>query len=238
MPLRTYWLFLSIILALSSGCVRDEDFLLLQHDVSQMERRVKEIEGDKLQKTQTQLTTLEQSQRTHDGAIDQTLNRLSNIEKNLDTALRQQQSILARMDRIEKAQLQNKQETDASLEQIRKDQAAALANATEKIRVEFNAAQKSLGTAMDKRFSEQSKSVDARIQKMSNEISSFYKDLEKTLQGYSSSQSNSSGTYTVKPGDNLSKIAQSLGVSVEDLSRANNITDPSKIYVGQELVLP
>jgi LysM repeat protein len=202
-----------------------------------MERRVKEIEGTKLQKTQSQLTTLEQSQRTHDGAIDQTLTRLSNIEKNLDTALRQQQSILSRMDRIEKAQLQNKQETTASLEQVRKDQTAALANATEKIRVEFNAAQKSLGKTMDQRFSEQSKSVDARIQKLSNEISSFYKDLEKTLQGYSS-QGYSSGTYTVKPGDNLSKIAQSLGVSVEDLCRANNITDPSKIYVGQELALP
>lgn len=237
MPLRTYWVIFSIIPVLFASCVRDEDFLLLQHDVSQMERRIKEIEGNKLQRTQTQLSSLEQSQRTHDGAIDQTLNRLSTIEKNLDTALRQQQSILSRMDRIEKAQLQNKQETAASLEQIRKDQAASLATATEKIRVEFNAAQKSLGTAMDKRFSEQSKSVEARIQKMSSEISNFYKDLEKTLQGYSA-QGYSSGTYTVKAGDNLSKIAQSLGINVADLCRVNNITDPSKIYVGQELVLP
>lgn len=46
------------------------------------------------------------------------------------------------------------------------------------------------------------------------------------------------GTYTVKSGDNLSSIAQSVGISVDDLMSMNpDITDPSKIRVGQRINL-
>lgn len=43
------------------------------------------------------------------------------------------------------------------------------------------------------------------------------------------------GIYTVKAGDNLSKIASRLGTSVDDLVKYNNISDANKIYVGQSL---
>jgi nucleoid-associated protein YgaU len=45
-------------------------------------------------------------------------------------------------------------------------------------------------------------------------------------------------TYTVQPGDNLIEIAEEYGVSVEELIRANNITDPNQIVVGTVLVIP
>lgn len=45
-------------------------------------------------------------------------------------------------------------------------------------------------------------------------------------------------TYTVQPGDILSRIANKVGVSVRELSELNGIDDPDKIRVGQELVLP
>lgn len=44
--------------------------------------------------------------------------------------------------------------------------------------------------------------------------------------------------YVVKAGDTLSSIAEQFGVSQDLLQRANNITDPNSIYVGQDLKIP
>lgn len=51
-------------------------------------------------------------------------------------------------------------------------------------------------------------------------------------------QSNLASSYRVQPGDTLAKIARNLGVSVADLSRANRITNPDFIFVGQTLNVP
>lgn len=45
------------------------------------------------------------------------------------------------------------------------------------------------------------------------------------------------GTYVVKPGDTLYKIAQANSIEVATLSRLNNINDPSQLRVGQVLRL-
>ena len=45
-------------------------------------------------------------------------------------------------------------------------------------------------------------------------------------------------TYTVQSGDNLSKIAQRFGVSLNALMDANNIRDPNVIRLGQVLTIP
>lgn len=41
--------------------------------------------------------------------------------------------------------------------------------------------------------------------------------------------------YEIKPGDTLSKIAREYNITVEDLISANNISNPNKILVGQNL---
>jgi LysM repeat protein len=46
------------------------------------------------------------------------------------------------------------------------------------------------------------------------------------------------GTHTVMPGETLSQIARRYGLTVDDLIRANNITNPSLITVGQVLMVP
>lgn len=51
-------------------------------------------------------------------------------------------------------------------------------------------------------------------------------------------ESNSGKTYKVKAGDTLSKIARTNGVKLDALQKANGITDPTKIRVGQTLKLP
>jgi LysM repeat protein len=47
-----------------------------------------------------------------------------------------------------------------------------------------------------------------------------------------------SRTYTVKPGDTPSSIAQATGVDLDDLLAANPDASPSALTVGQKLKLP
>lgn len=45
-------------------------------------------------------------------------------------------------------------------------------------------------------------------------------------------------TYTVQAGDTLYKIAKAHNVSLDKLIAANNISDPSRIYLGQVIIIP
>ncbi len=47
-----------------------------------------------------------------------------------------------------------------------------------------------------------------------------------------------SSDYVVQRGDTLARIAAEHGTTVKALAEANGITDPNRIYVGQELVIP
>lgn len=44
--------------------------------------------------------------------------------------------------------------------------------------------------------------------------------------------------YIVKPGDTLGSIAARFGVSANAIARANGITNPDRIYIGQNLTIP
>jgi LysM repeat protein len=46
------------------------------------------------------------------------------------------------------------------------------------------------------------------------------------------------GTYIVEEGDYPSSIAEKLGISAEALMKANGITDPTSLKIGQELIIP
>lgn len=48
----------------------------------------------------------------------------------------------------------------------------------------------------------------------------------------------SGAAYTVERGDTLSEIAARSGTSVSALAKANDLTDPNLIYVGQRLTIP
>jgi LysM repeat protein len=54
----------------------------------------------------------------------------------------------------------------------------------------------------------------------------------------SGSSSSAGQTYVVQRGDILSAIAKRYGVTLAALQKANNITNPDKIVVGQKLVIP
>jgi LysM repeat protein len=44
--------------------------------------------------------------------------------------------------------------------------------------------------------------------------------------------------YAVKEGDTLSSIAQTYGVSIQDIVEANSLANPDMLNIGQELVIP
>jgi nucleoid-associated protein YgaU len=63
-----------------------------------------------------------------------------------------------------------------------------------------------------------------------------YKDLKHDIEFRQGNQ-----TYTVQPGDNLSKISKRYYGDANKfpvIAQANNLADPDKIKVGQELVIP
>jgi LysM repeat protein len=45
-------------------------------------------------------------------------------------------------------------------------------------------------------------------------------------------------TYLVQPGDNLFRIGQQYGLTVDELMRANGLTDRHRIQIGQVLTVP
>lgn len=45
-------------------------------------------------------------------------------------------------------------------------------------------------------------------------------------------------SYVVQPGDTLTSIADRFDVSLEDLMRANDLSDPDYVQVGQQLIIP
>ncbi len=51
-------------------------------------------------------------------------------------------------------------------------------------------------------------------------------------------QATSSGTYTIRPGENFRAIAAKLNVSASQLADINGITDPDSIRAGEVLILP
>ena len=51
---------------------------------------------------------------------------------------------------------------------------------------------------------------------------------------------NADGTYTIKSGDNIPKIARKLGIKARDLQNANNLSDEAtrRLQIGQKLIVP
>jgi len=55
---------------------------------------------------------------------------------------------------------------------------------------------------------------------------------------FSTGNQSSTATHQVRVGDTLSTIARANGVTVQQLLRANRISDPNYIFVGQTIVIP
>ena len=63
-------------------------------------------------------------------------------------------------------------------------------------------------------------------------------DGQSRSETVSSATDNGDGTYTVKRGDTLSRIAAQHNVSLQALIAANQLVNPDRLYVGQQLIVP
>ena len=79
---------------------------------------------------------------------------------------------------------------------------------------------------------EDSKTYEQEVKDLTKQLSDLATSLQLT-EGEIYQQE--AQVYTVKAGDNLSKIAQMYGVSVEELARWNNLDNINLIYPGQTL---
>ena len=65
-----------------------------------------------------------------------------------------------------------------------------------------------------------------------------HKAFENSMFSQNILSSSTSGNYTIKRGDTLSKIATLNNITVSDLVKANNIKNPDLILVGQSIIIP
>ena len=83
-----------------------------------------------------------------------------------------------------------------------------------------------------------------RIWDAIKQVDPTYTDLKHDIEVNQQPQSGSpqgAQKYTVKAGDNLSKISQQFYGDAKKymtIAKANNLSDPDKIKVGQELLIP
>ncbi|AUJ80826.1 peptidoglycan-binding protein LysM [Enterobacter cancerogenus] len=84
------------------------------------------------------------------------------------------------------------------------------------------------------KIAERYKTSTDEIAKNNNikDVSKIFPGQHLTIYGINT---NSLSLYIVSPGDTLAKIAGKYGVSLDQIARQNNISDPNKIYPGQSL---
>lgn len=250
-PLLSLWFSLGLIGGLC-GCA-NEELTRLRTEVSDLHSRLYQMQRSSERQTSTTTDSLQQvSQNISEGfdeirfsqsGLEEKINQLSNrllaAEQELEavrTSLAQQQN---RMEQGTRSLRQDiaKQEQDyqASFQKSTADVADLrqnLASLQERQQKDSAALNESIRTATD--------NLENRINSLDKEVQSVYRDILKELgaaptpqpQGYSAD------VYTVAPGDTLTGIAQSLGISASALQELNGITDPNKVYVGQRLKVP
>jgi LysM repeat protein len=85
--------------------------------------------------------------------------------------------------------------------------------------------------------------VGDQMEKLARQTNAALDALARTAPGRPAGQGVSTGpgperTYTVEGGDTLASISKKTGARVSDIIDANRISDPSRILVGQTLVIP
>ncbi|MEO8725987.1 MAG: LysM peptidoglycan-binding domain-containing protein [Acidobacteriaceae bacterium] len=66
-------------------------------------------------------------------------------------------------------------------------------------------------------------------------------ELWQTLDSYSITNAGGEQTYTMEPGDSLSKVSKHFYGSVNhysEIAKANGISDPDKVQAGKTITIP
>jgi len=146
--------------------------------------------------------------------------------------------------RQEYAQASLRQETDALKERVRALEAAqeVLAGEMRTLQGSLTGELAGLRTALgqvDRNLkameAAQQRSRDELITQLSKQMADI---LKEQAQRTAPAQRARTGEHVVAAGETLSRIAQQYGVTVDALIRANQLSDPNTVRVGQRLVIP
>lgn len=228
---------------LLTGC-SNKKINQLQGSVNTLENQLEQYQQTAQQESEFTTTSLSELQKELSKAFRDIRYSQSNIESlveqistRLSTVERQAAQMQSKLDQLDTQALDNFNTLNSTVQQSREEAHNNLNAHIENMREIISSIRNETGT-----LKQQDQNLRATLDRMDKEHRQLLEQLA-TASGAnlppSQNRVESSGnTYTVKPGDVLSKVASSLNVDMAELQRINNITDPSKIYVGQVLQLP
>ncbi len=239
--------FILPVLILLSGCTNTEQLDQMQAQIAALDHQINRLESRSQRDSKETMTSIDQVSGTVSDIFEQIhraqgelSERVEDVNKELLATERDLESLrLAVRDNQEqdaqaRAQvrdslLQQMQDLNRSMDELR-GRIDEIARQTESNRA---ASEQALNSLRDQ--------VNQRLLSLDREMSGLYSDIQKAVGIETPSGgglSDSGETYTVQPGDSLSKISSQLGVSTSALQDLNGITNPNQIRVGQKLKVP
>lgn len=238
-----------------SGC-SNKRINNLQGSVDTLENQLQQFQQTAQQETEFTTTSLAElqkeisqafrdirySQTNMESLIEQISNRLAAVERQIT-------QMQTQIEHLEAQALDNFNAVNVTIQQSRDEANQKLNQHIENMRAvtasirDESASLKQQDQSLQSNLNRLQSQIETMDQENRKVFDRILKDLgveaPKPEQQTGNPEPSSSGkTYTVQPGDSLSKIASKHNVSMADLQRANTISDPSKIFVGQVLQIP
>lgn len=216
----------------------------LQGSVDTLENQLQQYQQTALQETEFTTTSLTELQKEISQAFRDIRYNQSNIgsmveqiSTRLSAVERQTQQMQAKLEQLDSQALDNFNTLNASVQQTGEQAGNNLNRHIENMREIIASIRQETGV-----LKQQDQTLQTKLERMDREHRQLLEAIS-TASGVDVPQAQPSAqvsgdTYTVQPGDVLSKIASRLNVDMAELQRINNISDPSKIFVGQVLQLP
>lgn len=207
-----------------------EDLLRIKGDISRIESRNDHFRNE-LAELKRSVTVIEQQMR--EGLRE-------NLRYSLDLLTEQQKAMDAALARQAAASDKRFKELESSVAaaELRLDELSAM-DQDQNRRLAETATRLNTFVTEDasehQRLSDGIASLVGSFNQMAEKMNALNKDLVLLREGIKRSQTRS---HAVQAGESLGSISSRYGISVEELIKLNNLTDPNAIQVGQRLLLP
>ncbi len=243
----------AICLVVALGGCAGKELAQLQSDVDDLHARLYQLQRSSERQTTTTTASIQKVSQDIGEAFDEIRFAQSGLEEKINQISNRLLDAEQRLEGLESAQLQLQTQLEQGNLSLRQDLATRERDyraSLDKTARELADLRKKL-TALEERQQQETSSIrealrlsndnlGRRIDNLDTDVQNVYRSILKEL-GVATpvaAESYPGDVYVVAPGDTLSGIAQSLGVSVSSLQELNEITDPDKLYAGQRLRIP
>jgi LysM repeat protein len=207
-----------------------EDLLKIKGDISRIESRNDHFRNELAEVKRTVSVVEQQMREGLRENLRYTVDLLGEQQKGIDAALAKQAAASAARFKEVEAALAGADQRIAELSAMDLDQNRRLADTATSLNAFVAEA-----SSEHQRLSASIGSLVESFNQMAEKMNALNKELVLLREGMKRSQTRS---HTVAAGESLGTISTRYGVSVEELIKLNNLTDPDAIKVGQRIVLP